>query len=210
MSIIVKNLTKVECDVLLHSLTVLEENIMTEILFVSGGVQVNNEVQEILNYRIPVMLAFVPSERATLLAESFGQSCDFELLNFAFSSESYHFHWQQFGRQRIFLASTRTWPTDLPKGTIVVDYLPKEPLNNYGFYSQKGLPFVAEVSASRRDEILSVLKNSNICAVIIPPGSDNFSLTNAAVDFLDKQMRNGTKGQVFTVTDVLNERERGY
>lgn len=127
------------------------------------------ESREVLLKRFSVLVAGLPGNMATLIAEVLEQNSDFDLIRFGLSSEAHHWEWKQFGGRRIFLATTRSWPNDLPDGTIVVDFTTPNSLNaNAEFYIAHNMPFVMGTSGGDRQRLIDAVRNSAISAVIAP------------------------------------------
>lgn len=173
--------------------------------------------------RIPILISGLPGRMATLVAEAIEQHGDFELLPLAMTSVNHHQEAKQVGERRLVLLTAQApfhrWPINgLPSGTIAVDFTrTNSVVENARNYVESNIPFVMGTSVGfHRIGIEALVRNSQISAVTAPTMATRVSEVQAveetlmAICFLDRQMRDGIRGQVFTRADVLHaQRSQG-
>jgi len=125
--------------------------------------------------RIPVLVSGPPGRMATLVAEAIGSNGDFGLLPVALCSERHSDEQIQFGDRSVRLVHPRSdrvqyWQYFLKEGAIAIDFSRTDSvLENARTYIYHELPFVMGTSVGDQgDELESLLRNSQISAVIAP------------------------------------------
>ena len=122
--------------------------------------------------RIPILISGLPGKMATLVAEAIHSDERFVLLSSGLSSERHSLEDVFIGHERVFLSPH--FPLHLrichPGQTIIaVDFTTPPSANiNAQLFAESNAPFVMGTTGGNRDEMVEVVRRSQINAVIAP------------------------------------------
>lgn len=167
----------------------------------------NGASAERVRERVPVLVAGLPGKMATLVAESLLQDDRFDLLPYALTSKRNRDTHLDFGNRRINLIDYFLFEIKRRPGAIAVDFTnPLSAVTNSVLYTEFKVPFVMGTTVSDCKQIEEIVKNSQISAVVAPNMAAPVIDVQDAIKFLGRQMKTGSRGQVFSMADVLGER----
>src|SRR6266571_4646968 len=127
-----------------------------------------NQKNGIIKSRIPVLVSGLPGRMGQAIVEALQEDPSFDPLPIAKASARYSYTSISIGKgQQIHLIDHL--PLDLGSGVIAIDYTtPQSVENNARHYIDLKIPFIMGTTGGDREVIKSMVRSSEISAVIAP------------------------------------------
>ena len=196
-------------------------NMSAEVIYQRGQFNESLAPEESLRPRIPVLVAGLPGKMASQVSEALSSDDRFQLITSAITSERHAAERETYvAGKRVFLATQVPFQSLIyHPGAIALDFTTPGSVNtNAQRYVNAKIPFVMGTSGGDRERLEDTVRESKISAVVAPNidpqvldsqmGIDEIVQRKVrgslmAIEFLDRQMRSGSRGQVFSMADVL-------